>query len=746
MQKKNVRQGNVTKGNAAENLEWLISDVNEAQREAVVQTEGPVLILAGAGSGKTRVLTYRIAYVLANGLASPGEILAMTFTNKAAGEMRDRVAKLVPDLVSGMWIGTFHSLFARLLRREGERIGYPSNFAIYDDSDQTTLIKAILKEMNLDAQANSPRLISHKISNAKNKMLPPRELLETAETPDDVLAAQVYTLYQNRLREQNAMDFDDLLLKPLELFDSFPSVLQYYQDRFRYILVDEYQDTNHAQYLAVRILAQKHKNICVVGDDDQSIYRWRGADLRNILDFEHDYPRCSKFRLEQNYRSTKNILAAAHSVVKNNRQRHSKELWTKRQEGDRVMAYAVSDEKEEARYIVNCINNEFRIANRNFYDFALLYRTNAQSRALEDALRVEGIPYVIVGGVRFYERKEVKDVLAYLRVLSNPSDTVNLKRIINYPVRGIGDATIAKLDAFARDQKLTLFNVLSRAKEVSSIAPRTADKVISLHNLLEKYISLQKEFLPAELATMLVEELGIFRLFKEEGTIEAASRADNVRELLLAIAEFNNANGRTTTLADYLQQVTLVSDIDTWNDKSNMVTLMTLHSAKGLEFSVVFITGMEEGLFPLSRSLDDPSALEEERRLFYVGATRAKEKLYLTWARNRRRFGELPGGVKSRFLKELGAEYVQFNESRTQQLFKKKRERTIWTQDPMPNYEDESQEQIEFKVGMRVYHNKFGKGTILKINAQTGNIKLAVLFDEEGEKRLVLPYAKLEIL
>lgn len=736
----------MVKAKAAQDLDWLFSDLNDAQREAVVQTDGPVLILAGAGSGKTRVLTYRIAYVLANGLAAPQEILAMTFTNKAAGEMRERVAKLVPDLVSGMWIGTFHSLFARLLRREGERIGYPSNFAIYDDSDQMSLIKAILKEMNLNVQANPPRRLAHKISNAKNKMLSPRAFLETAETPDDVLAAQVYTLYQNRLREQNAMDFDDLLLKPLELFDSYPLVLQFYQDRFHYILVDEYQDTNHAQYLAVRLLAQKHKNICVVGDDDQSIYRWRGADLRNILDFEHDYPKCGKFRLEQNYRSTKNILAAAHSVVKNNRQRHSKELWTERRQGDQVMVYAASDERDEARYIVNCINNEFRIANRNFYDFAILYRTNAQSRALEDALRVEGIPYVIVGGVRFYERKEVKDVLAYLRVLSNPADAVNLKRIINYPVRGIGDATVAKLEAFARNEKITLFDALSRAKEVSGIASRTADKVISLHKLLGKYISLQKEFSPAELATMLVEELGIFRFFKEEGTLEAASRADNVRELLLAIAEFNNANGRTTTLADYLQQVTLVSDIDTWNDKSNMVTLMTLHSAKGLEFSVVFITGMEEGLFPLSRSLDDPSALEEERRLFYVGATRAKEKLYLIWAKNRRRFGDLPGGAKSRFLKEIDQRYVQTNESRTQQLFKKKREQSIYAQDPMPNYEDESQEQIEFKVGMRIYHNKFGKGTILKINSQTGNVKLAILFDEEGEKRLVLPYAKLEIL
>ena len=740
------------KGKTADNridtssLEWLISDLNEPQRQAVETTDGPVLILAGAGSGKTRVLIYRMAYLLASGLAAPREILAMTFTNKAAGEMRERISALVPEMVAGMWIGTFHSLFARLLRIEGERIGYGHNFAIYDDSDQTSLLKTVYEELKISPNDIPIKVVSNRISAAKNSLHTPDDLVKLSDNPLDARIAKIYKLYQTRIIEQNAMDFDDLLVKPIDLFESFPLVKQFYQEKFRYILVDEYQDTNHAQYTALRMLAQKHKNICVVGDDDQSIYRWRGADLRNILDFEHDYPKCKKFRLEQNYRSTKNILGAAHSVVENNRYRHSKKLWTEKEQGELVSLLSVNDEQEEARWIVDKISNEMKASDRGFYDFAILYRTNAQSRSLEEALRFEGIPYIIVGGVKFYERKEVKDVLAYLRVLTNPADSVAIKRIINYPTRGIGDTTIAKIEDYARTQKLGLYDALASAQQVSGLAKRTVEKVYSFYLLLEKYRKMLTEFSPAELASMLVDEIGILKLFKEDASIEALSRAENVRELLHAVAEFVNQNNGEATLADFLQHVTLVTDIDNWDDRSNAVTLMTLHSAKGLEFSVVFLTGLEEGLFPLSRSIDDPHALEEERRLFYVGATRAKDKLYLTWAKNRRRFGERIGGVQSRFLKELDIKYITNEYSRSVLGYEKKKKQSFWADDHMPDYENESQEQTELRVGMRVNHKMFGRGTILKIMQQAGNIKVNVLFDNVGEKRLVLPYAKLEIL
>ncbi len=727
-------------------LQWYFSDLNDAQREAVARTEGPVLILAGAGSGKTRVLTYRIAYLLANGLAEPKEILAMTFTNKAAGEMRERVVKLVPNMISGMWIGTFHSIFARMLRSEAERLGYTSNFAIYDEDDQITLIKRVLENLQIDSKAYPPKTISHRISQAKNSLVLPDQLKAQAETVMDEVYAQIYGAYQRRLQELNAMDFDDLLLKPIELFSKYPMVKEYYQDRFRYILVDEYQDTNRAQYVVLKMLAEKHNNICVVGDDDQSIYRWRGAEIRNILDFENDYPKCGTYRLEQNYRSTQNILSAAHSVIQNNRQRHPKKLWTQKAAGDQVILLEVDDDLDEARQIVEKISQELRRGERDFHDFAVLYRTNAQSRVLEEALRASSMPYVIVGGVRFYDRKEVKDVLAYLRVICNPADAINLRRIINYPNRGIGEATLARLEAHSREKRITIFQALSEVAGIAGIPQKTAERVLGFYGLLNKYISLRNELSAAELASAVVEEIGILRQFKEEGTIEALTRAENVRELLLAIAEFALSNGSDSHLEDYLGHISLVSDIDNWDDRANVVSLMTLHSAKGLEFAVVFICGLEEGLFPLSRSLSDPVALEEERRLFYVGATRAKENLYLTWAQNRRRFGETSGSVQSRFLKELDLSFVQIESRRIYQGRRQRQPRRVWETEPMPNYEDESQETIQFRIGMRVAHPTFGKGTIIKIEPDRGTIKLIVLFDSAGERRLVLPYAKLEIL
>jgi len=728
--------------------EWLMADLNDAQSQAVTKTDGPVLILAGAGSGKTRVLTYRIAWLIVNGLAEPREILAMTFTNKAAGEMRERVRKLVPEMLSGMWIGTFHSLFARLLRREAERLNYKSNFAIYDDDDQYTLIKTVLNELKIPVTDFPPKIISYKISGAKNAFVLPEQFAQLATTRQDQIIATIYTTYQRRLRENNAMDFDDLLIKPIELFQLFPLVLEYYQDRFRYILVDEYQDTNRAQYVALKMLAAGHRNLCVVGDDDQSIYRWRGAEIRNILDFENDYPDCTKFRLEQNYRSTRNILEVAHSVVRNNRQRHEKKLWTEKAAGELISLLEVEDDLEEARTVVNKLALEMRSNHMDFQDIAVLYRTNAQSRVLEEALRRENIPYIIVGGVKFYERKEVKDVIAYLRLLSNPADTISLRRIINYPARGIGETTLGRIEAYAQEKKISIFAATGQIQQIAGIAARTAEQVASFHALMNKYTSLRTEISPAELAASLVNELGILREFKQEGTIEALSRAENVRELLLAIAEFSSSAGDEASLDSFLENVALTTDLDNWDDRANAVTLMTLHSAKGLEFPVVFITGLEEGLFPISRSLADPPALEEERRLFYVGATRAKVKLYLAWARNRRKFGETSASIASRFLRELEPSLVQVESS--YRASPARRQRASYRQreaDPMPRYEDESQEVLEYRVGMRVMHPTFGKGTIMRLEpGSSAALKLRVLFDQAGERRLVLPYAKLEIL
>ena len=727
---------------------WLDKDLNSVQRQAVEQTEGPVLVLAGAGSGKTRVLTYRIAYILANGLAEPREILAMTFTNKAAGEMRERVAKLTPNMLSGMWIGTFHSLFARLLRREAEKLGFDNNFAIYDESDQTSLIKRVLSALKLPSNEYSPKKMLYQISTAKNNMISPSDMLQASEKEIDRILARVYTEYQRQLQDLNAMDFDDLLVKPIELFERFPLVKEYYQDRFTYILVDEYQDTNRAQYLALRYLAARKKNICVVGDDDQSIYRWRGADIRNILDFEKDYPNCCKFRLEQNYRSTQNILSAAHSVIKNNRQRHQKELWTTQLSGDKVSLLEIDDDLHEARMIVNRLGMELKNGDRDFKDFALLYRTNAQSRVLEEALRVEGIPYIIVGGIKFYERKEIKDVLSYLRLLINPSDVISMARIINTPARGVGQVTLGKIEAFAQKHNLSILEAVAKVTQISGVSAKSVQSLLKFYHTMCKSRDLLDQLSPSEIAASLIDDIGILRDLKQEGTIESMARVDNVRELLLAISEFSNQFSGKVTLADYLQHVSLTTDIDNWDDRANAVTLMTLHAAKGLEFSVVFVAGLEEGLFPLSRSIDDPAALEEERRLFYVGATRAKQKLYLSWARNRRRYGERINSVVSRFIKELDITFVDWEQKRqpvSRRSAYGSARRYEDTYD-MPDYENESQENVEFRIGMRVSHHTFGKGTILKIEPSGPTAKLVVQFDTAGKRRLVMPYAKLEIL
>ena len=736
----------------------MLDGLNPEQRRAVEAAPGPILILAGAGSGKTRVLTHRITFLLERCGTAPENILAVTFTNKAADEMRDRVRRQTRRDLSKAWIGTFHSVCARLLRREAERLGFTRQFSIYDETDQLALMKTVMADLQISVERVTPGSILRRIGHAKNALVSPDEFArQVGSSPIDELAAKAYAGYQKALRDNHAMDFDDLLVLPIRLFEEHPGVLSHYQDRFQHILVDEYQDTNRAQYLLLKLLASGHQNLCVVGDDDQSIYSWRGADIKNILQFERDFPVCRTFRLQQNYRSTKNILAAAHSVVVNNTDRMAKELWTEREAGEKICLLEVENDLYEAQAVVDKINEEFDHsrrasgrggatsghAGRSFHHFAVLYRTNAQSRVLEDAFIRAGIPYVIVGGLRFYERKEIKDVLAYMRLAANPADSISLRRAINYPLRGIGDATLRRLEEVAREQRLALFDALPQAAVL--LSGRVRERVIEFHQFIRKYINLKTSISLPEWANAVVDETGIIALLKSESSQESMNRIDNIRELQRAIAEYAAASPNAT-IDGFLEQVTLVSDIDGWNDKANAVSLMTLHSAKGLEFPVVFLVGLEDGLFPLSRSLDEAASLEEERRLFYVGATRAQDRLYLSWAAQRMRMGQRMFSEPSRFLGELDESLIEREGGRSRrQPFAAP---SAYDSPPvlMPNYEDESQEAVHIAIGQRVRHALFGIGKIVSAEGRGDNLKLTVRFEEAGTKKLVLKYANLQFL
>ncbi len=731
--------------------EKLLEDLNDEQRQAVVHTDGPVLVLAGAGSGKTRVLTYRIAYLIATGAAQPHEILAMTFTNKAAGEMKRRVEELLGGAEAPRWVGTFHSIFARILRREADHLGFSRNFAIYDETDQLWVIKQGVKELRLDEGRSDPRLVRWTISRAKNNLIFPDEFERRASDPwRQQVVAPLYRYYERFLRENNALDFDDLLVQAILLFERHPDVLQTYQSRFRYILVDEYQDTNRAQYMLLKLLSGSHRNLCVVGDDDQSIYGWRGADIRNILDFQKDFPDCAIYRLERNYRSTATILAAAHSVISKNVHRWEKRLWTERTGGEKVTLVVAHTDEQEARRVVQLIEEEVYRNKRSFKDFAILYRTNAQSRVLEQALRMAGINYVVVGGVRFFERKEIKDIISYLRVICNPLDTFSLRRIINFPPRGIGQATLAKLEERAREEGLPLFEVMKQVDSLPGISAVAKRNIQQFVEMVERFHQLRDTLSAAEIATSLVDELGIRRMYKEAGTDEARDRLNNIDELLYSIAVYCRTE-EEPTLEGYLEQISLMSDIDTWDDRANVVTLMTLHSAKGLEFPVVFITGLEEGLFPLRSALEgDRDELEEERRLFYVGATRAKEKLYLTLANYRRRWGlQETQSRPSRFVQEMDEQYLEVDlglegarrAGRTRAATARLEEAHV-----MPAWEDVSQEENPLYEGRRVEHPTFGQGTIIRVYGRGERARLTVLFDDGSEKTLVLKYARLQPL
>jgi DNA helicase II / ATP-dependent DNA helicase PcrA len=741
----------------------FLKELNSVQREAVEAVNGPVMIIAGAGSGKTRVLTFRVAHLVALGVR-PEAILALTFTNKAANEMKARISSLVGDGAQHFWMGTFHSLFARILRFEAPALGYQRSFTIYDTEDSLSQIKGIMNALDIPQQQYSPQGIRSRISMAKNQLLSPKSLRESSADPMAEKTALVFEQYEKALKRSNAMDFDDLLLKPLELFLQYPETLKRYQERFKYILVDEYQDTNRVQYRLLRELASAYRNICVVGDDAQSIYAFRGADIRNILDFEKDYQDCKVFRLEQNYRSTKTILALADSLIRQNHDQIAKKLWTSNMDGEPVTVYVCEDDRDEGRRIVTRIEDESARKKLDLKDFAILYRTNAQSRSIEDALRRNGIPYVIVGGVAFYKRKEIKDILAYLRVVANPQDTESLLRIINVPSRAIGETTIEKLQGFAARENLSLLDALSAPGLEGVLPARTLKAVRQFSGLMKKYIDLKAQISVGELAHALVDDIGILAALKEENTTESLARRDNIQELVSALTEFNDQHPGAG-LEDFLEEVSLVSDLDTTDFGRNAVTLMTLHAAKGLEFPVVFITGLEEGLFPLAAALEDRRELEEERRLMYVGITRAKVKLYLSYALVRYRFGEMTYSMKSRFLDEVDEELVRIEGasgqprspyrrpdapaqsprfSQTPVVKRAPRAFEEHASDPMPDYENESQDPIQARVGTRVMHATFGRGRIVALDGRGENARAIVDFESVGRKQLLLKFANLK--
>jgi DNA helicase-2/ATP-dependent DNA helicase PcrA len=737
----------------------FLNELNPVQREAVKAIEGPVMIVAGAGSGKTRVLTYRIAYLLQCGVPAYN-ILALTFTNKAAQEMVERIHRLVGERSGSLWMGTFHSLFARILRVECEVLGYQKNFTIYDTLDSLNLIKNVMDDLGISQQQFNPQAVRSLISATKNQIVMPEELAAGASSLFEEKAAKVYAHYQKLLKLYNAMDFDDLLLKPIQLFQGYKKVLEKYQDRFRFILVDEYQDTNRAQYTALKLLAEKRQNICVVGDDAQSIYAFRGADIRNILEFEQDYPQAKIFRLEQNYRSTKTILSLADQLIKQNVDQITKNLWTDNPIGDAAHVLVCEDDRDEGTRIVSTIFEECRHTKFELNDVAILYRTNAQSRSLEDALRYNGIPYVIVGGIEFYQRKEIKDILGYFRVLTNPNDQESLLRIINVPNRGIGKTTVEHLLKYAAAEGVSLFETMNRSSKIFRLTERARQSLSGLSLIFKKYISMLPEMSVSELCRSMVDEIGILKLFKDEGTPEAMSRWENVQELLSAISEYSNQNNGAT-LEGFLQEVSLVSDVDSWDDKHNAVTLMTLHSAKGLEFPIVFIAGMEDGLLPFYNTEIDRKELEEERRLCYVGITRAQKKLFFTHTRLRYRFGEITYPIPSRFLTEIGNEGIEVNEtvktfsskyssaylrsSQYRKREKKSDQYAAYHVDEVPDYHNDGFGN-ELNIGRLVEHEMFGRGKVLSVSGKGEEMKAIVNFSSVGRKMLLLKYAKLKLL
>lgn len=756
----------------------IIDVLNDKQKEAVLSTEGPCLVIAGAGSGKTKVLTHKIAYLMQEKNVKPWSILAITFTNKAANEMKERVENLIGDVAKDMWIGTFHSICVRILRRYIDRIGFTSSFIIFDSSDQRTLVKQCLKQLNVDDKMLNDRAVLSEISNAKNEMLEPDAYkLRTNNEIRKETIAKIYELYQKRLRENNAIDFDDIINYTIRILSENPDVLEYYSNKFEYVLVDEYQDTNKAQFTLVSILAARHGNITVVGDNDQGIYSFRGADITNILNFEKDFPGTKIIKLEQNYRCTQNILDAANAVIKNNETKYEKKLWTENGKGGMITVFRGNDEYDEANFVVENINRLRREEYMTYNDFAVLYRMNSQSRSIEDILRRENVPYKIIGGLKFYERKEIKDTIAYLRLIQNPSDNLSLTRIINEPKRGIGKTSLDNVQQIAVQSETSMYDVIKRADEfgLNRVFVNSREFVSQIEELRAKKDNIKI----SDLIKETLNKTGYTKALEDEDTTEAETRLENIEEFLTVAMEFEEQMAENS-LEEFLEGITLSSDLDNADNQEDSVTLMTLHSAKGLEFPVVFLVGMEEGIFPGYKSIGEPKELEEERRLCYVGITRAKQNLFISCARQRTIFGSTSCNQVSRFVKEIPKELMDgFDEN-----FEDKPQKTYedyqyewkygnshvtsYTSDevksskPAMQYSFRTAESFLnnltkkpasasvdisiYKAGQRVYHKKFGEGKINYVEAEGDDAKVDITFDKIGHKRLMAKYAGLEVL
>ena len=721
----------------------LLTGLNKEQQQAVQHTEGPLLILAGAGSGKTKVLTVRIAHLLAQGV-NPYEILAITFTNKAAKEMKSRVEGLVGDVANRIWLSTFHSFCAKFLRFELDNfLGYNSNFTIYDTSDSQAVIKAALKALNLDDKYYPVGAMIGDISDAKNKLLFASDFRKQARDFYQQKVADVYEYYERELRKNNALDFDDLLLVAVKLLQSNEAVLDKYSKRFRYVMIDEYQDTNHAQYLLAKLLASHWKNIAVVGDADQSIYAWRGADIQNILDFEKDYPNCTSIKLEQNYRSTKIILDAANAVIENNEGRPKKNLWTDKTEGAKIQHFTAQSEHEEAAFIGDTIAKKHDIHGVPYGDMAILYRTNAQSRVLEEALIKRALPYTMVGGTKFYDRKEIKDVLAYLRILYNPFDDLSLLRIINVPKRSIGATTVAKLQDYARANGTSLFMTLTQLHLVDTIKGKTKEKLEEFGILIFTLVAEMEDKTVLDILEAILDRTGYLAQLEESTDPQDQARAENIGELLSVAKDFQDTNP-TGTVEDFLEQVALVNDVDSFEQEESKVTLMTLHAAKGLEFPIVFLGGLEEGLFPHSRTLMNPEEIEEERRLAYVGITRAEKELYISNATTRTVFGRTSSYLPSRFIDEIPEELVDGLRAKRKVPDDIKRhvpQHMSVTSRPVTKPIVRNEVIADWKVGDTAIHSKWGNGKVINVAGEGAGMKLTIEFPTQGVRVVMAKFA-----
>ena len=772
-------------------MQDILKGLNDKQYEAVVNTEGPCLVIAGAGSGKTKVLTHKIAYLIGEKQVKPWNILAITFTNKAANEMKERIGNLVGDVAADIWMGTFHSICVRILRRFIDRIGFDSSFIIFDTSDQRTLVKACIKSIGLDDKMFTDRSVLSEISNAKNEMLEPEQytVMANGDFRKEKIAL-VYEMYQKRLRENNAIDFDDIINYTIKILMENPDILEYYSNKFQYVLVDEYQDTNKAQFTLVTMLASKNGNITVVGDNDQGIYSFRGADISNILNFERDFPGTKIIKLEQNYRCTGNILKAANSVIKNNEVKYKKQLWTENEVGNLPKVYSADNEYDEGTYIAQQIEHLRREEYYKYSDFAILYRMNTQSRAIEEILRRESIPYKIIGGLKFYERKEIKDIISYLRLIQNPFDNLSLKRIINEPKRGIGKTSLDKIEQMSDEIGISMYEIIKDSDQygLNRVFLNSREFV----NCIEELRAKKDDLKLSELIKETLKKTGYTKALENENTIEAENRIENLDEFLTVAIEFEEESAENH-LSDFLEGITLSSDIDNMEETEETVTLMTLHSAKGLEFPVVFLVGMEEGIFPGYKSISEPQELEEERRLCYVGITRAKENLYLTCSKQRTIFGSTSCNPVSRFLKEIPSDLLDgyeeafgdnsketssnnliFGDSKYSWTYGSKnngniktykvdtKEPTIAASSTNTGFAFRSAESFlnslnkkatgtnvdlsQYQAGVRIFHKKFGEGTISKVEPEGDDLKVDIQFDKVGHKRLMAKFANLEVI